>query len=54
MRTKSKYPKTMITLRIRPEQLEKVDKIAENKRVERSELLRKVIDNYIATYETGL
>lgn len=51
MRTKSKYPKVQMNIRVRKDVLEKVDKIAEKKEIERSELLRKIIENYIATME---
>lgn len=51
MRTKSKYPKVQMNIRIRKDTLEKVDKIAEIKEIERSELLRKIIENYVISYE---
>lgn len=51
MRTKSKYPKITVGVRIREETLQKVDKIAENKEIERSELLRRLIENGIRNYE---
>lgn len=51
MRKKSKYPKVQMNIRIREDVLKKVDKIAENKEMERSELLRKIIENYITTIE---
>ena len=51
MRTKSKYPKVGVTVRLREETLEKVDKIAENKREERSEILRRFIENGVRNYE---
>lgn len=50
MRTKTKYPKTGICIRIKKDTLEKVDKIAEKKLMERSELLRKIIEEYIEGY----
>lgn len=51
MRTKSKFPKTTICLRLDQKQLEKIEKIAENKRIERSELIRRIIDNYVKNVE---
>ena len=51
MRKKSKYPKTGVCIRIREDVLKKVDQMAENKEIERSELLRKIIENYITTIE---
>ena len=50
MRTKTKYPKTGICIRIRKDILEKVDKIADKKLMERSEFLRKIIEEYITEY----
>lgn len=54
MREKSKYPKVALNIRIRKEQLEEIDKIADRKEIERSELIRKIIENFIRTYKTGL
>lgn len=54
MRTKSKFPKIGVTVRFREEVIKKVDKIAENKAMERSEFIRKIVDNYINSYESGL
>ena len=51
MRTKSKYPKVGVCIRLREETLKKVDKMAENKEIERSELLRRLIENGVRNYE---
>lgn len=51
MRKKSKYPKVQMNIRIREDVLKKVDEIADKKEIERSELLRKIIENYIVGYE---
>lgn len=51
MRQKSKYPKTNVCFRLRIDTLEKVDKIAEKKEMERGELLRKIVENYIYTVD---
>ena len=54
MRTKSKFPKVVVNVRMQEETLKKVDKIAESKSMERSEFIRRIIDNYIQTNEAGL
>ena len=52
MRTKSKVPnKIFIGLRIKPGTLEKVDKLAEKKQEQRSEVLRDIIEKYFNMIE---
>ena len=51
MRNKSKYPKTNVCFRLRLDTLEKVDKLAEKKELERGELLRKIVENFVFNTE---
>ena len=51
MREKSKFPKKAICLRINEKHLEKLDKIAEEKGMDKNELMRRIIEKYINNYE---
>ena len=50
MRTKSTFPKIPVTVRLKPKTLEKVEKVAKNKEEDRSEFLRKLIENVMEAY----
>ena len=51
MKTKSKYPKETVGVRLKPTTLKKVDEIAEKREEKRSETLRILIENAVQNYE---
>lgn len=51
MRTKSKFPKKGVCVRLRETTIEKIDKIAEKKELERSEVIRIMVENSVRAYE---
>lgn len=51
MRTKSKLPpKTAICVRLKQKTIKKVDEICQKKEEQRSEFIRKIIENTIENY----
>lgn len=54
MRTKSKFPKSNICVRVSLKTLEKLDKIANEREVERSELIRKILEQYVKNIELDI
>ena len=50
MRKKSEFPKIPVTVRLKPQTLEKVEKLSRNKQEDRSEFLRKLIENVMEAY----